>query len=202
MPGRGRCRLRLVFCGPKSRIEPWSSGPTARRARLTLASAASSRRSPHRHGNSERPQTAAEYQKQRRRTGAGRGCSRLDGRLAGVEDSAAFGACVLARRHGERAASQSLQGQPATIRKWPRLAAADSGVAAAVASVAALTGCGEGSHRAASIRAPTRFSHARFVRADFVSPTATGNQWLPLKPGCNRCGRARRSSAIERCLIS
>jgi len=56
-------------------------------------------------------------------------------------------------------------------------------VAAAVASVAALTGCGEGSHRAASIRAPTRFSHARFVRADFVSPTATGNQWLPLKPG-------------------
>jgi hypothetical protein len=44
-------------------------------------------------------------------------------------------------------------------------------------------GCGGSSAAKTSINAPTHFTHASFVPADFVAPTTSANQWLPLKPG-------------------
>lgn len=49
--------------------------------------------------------------------------------------------------------------------------------------VALAFGCGEGGGDPVSAQAPATFTHARFVRADFVSPTAATNEWMPLKPG-------------------
>jgi hypothetical protein len=47
--------------------------------------------------------------------------------------------------------------------------------------VAFAAGCGSGG--GASAAAPTSFTHASFVPANFVAPTTAANKWLPLKPG-------------------
>jgi hypothetical protein len=51
-----------------------------------------------------------------------------------------------------------------------------------LACVALAAGCGSGGSGASAV-APTHFTHASFVPANFVAPTTAANRWLPLKPG-------------------
>jgi len=54
---------------------------------------------------------------------------------------------------------------------------------AALLCGAALTGCGGTSRHASAAKGRPTFSHARFIAANFVSPIAGSNEYLPLRPG-------------------
>ncbi|MDQ6797587.1 MAG: hypothetical protein M3011_06125 [Actinomycetota bacterium] len=54
---------------------------------------------------------------------------------------------------------------------------------AALLCGAGLAGCGGTGHHASAAKAPPKFSHARFIPANFVSPIAGSNAYLPLRPG-------------------
>ena len=54
---------------------------------------------------------------------------------------------------------------------------------AALLSGVALAGCGGASRHASAAKARPTFSHARYIAANFVSPIAGSNEYLPLRSG-------------------